>query len=161
MVAMSPWWNRDVHADRRPALYARAALLKALRARFDAEGFVEVETGALAVSPGNEAHLHAFRTELVGPDGGRAPLYLHTSPEFALKKLLAAGEERIFEVARVYRNRERGALHHPAFTLVEWYRAGEPVETLMNDCAAMLRLAAEAAGSPALRFRGRSADPFA
>lgn len=161
MVAMSPWWNRDVHADRRPALYARAALLKALRARFDAEGFVEVETGALAVSPGNEAHLHAFRTELVGPDGGRAPLYLHTSPEFALKKLLAAGEERIFEVARVYRNRERGALHHPAFTLVEWYRAGEPVETLMNDCAAMLRLAAKAAGSPALRFRGRSADPFA
>ena len=98
-----------------------------------------METAALQVSPGNETHLHAFATELIGPDGERRPLYLHTSPEFACKKLLAAGEERIFTFAPVFRNRERGALHHPAFTMLEWYRAGEPYETLMEDCAALLR----------------------
>ena len=65
------------------------------------------------MSPGNETHLSAFATELIGPDGTRRPLYLHTSPEFACKKLLAAGEERIFTFAPVFRNRERGALHHP------------------------------------------------
>ncbi len=63
---------------------------------------------------------------LAAPDGAPSPLYLRTSPEFACKKLLAAGERRIFEFARVFRNRERGALHHPEFTMLEWYRAGEP-----------------------------------
>jgi lysyl-tRNA synthetase class 2 len=161
MALPAAWWNPHVHADRRPALLARARLLKAVRSYFDGKGFVEVETGGLAASPGNEAHLHAFATELVGPGGERAPLYLHTSPEFAMKKLLAAGERRIFDVARVFRNRERGALHHPAFTLVEWYRAGEPIEAPMADCTAMLRFATEAAGATVLRFRGRASDPFA
>ena len=81
---------------------------------FEAQGFVEVETGSLQVSPGNETHLHAFATELIGPDWRARPLYLHTSPEFACKKLLAAGERRIFTFAPVFRNRERGALHHPS-----------------------------------------------
>ena len=131
---------------------------------FEAEGFVEVETSALQVSPGNETHLHAFATELIGPDGARRPLYLHTSPEFACKKLLAAGEERIFTFAPVFRNRERGALHHPAFTMLEWYRADEPYERLMEDCAAMLRVAAEArraarcvsGDAPPIRSRARA-----
>ena len=74
----------------------------------------------------------AFRTELIGRRRRRAaPAYLHTSPEFAMKKLLAAGETRIFALARVFRNRERGALHAPEFTMLEWYRAGEPLEALM------------------------------
>ena len=157
----NPWWDRDAHADRRPFLLARGRIQAALRRWFEAQGFVEVETGALQVSPGNETHLHAFATELIGPDGARRPLYLHTSPEFACKKLLAAGEERIFTFAPVFRNRERGALHHPAFTMLEWYRAGEPYERLMEDCAALLRIAAEAAGSDALRFGERTADPLA
>jgi lysyl-tRNA synthetase class 2 len=88
------------------------------------------------------------------------PLYLHTSPEFACKKLLAAGEERIACFAHVYRNRERGPLHHPEFTMLEWYRAGETYEALMADCADMLRLAAEIAGTRQLTHRDRSADPF-
>ena len=79
----------------------------------------------------------------------RGALYLRTSPEFACKKLLAAGERRIVEFAKVFRNRERGALHHPEFTLIEWYRAGEPYEALMADCAAILALAAQAAGDQA------------
>jgi len=113
------------------------------------------------VSPGNETHLHAFATEMIGPAGERAPLYLHTSPEFACKKLLAAGERRIFDFARVWRNRERGPLHHPEFTMLEWYRAEEPYETLMDDCAALLALAAETAGTKVFAFRGRACDPFA
>jgi lysyl-tRNA synthetase class 2 len=88
-------------------------------------------------------------------------LYLHTSPEFACKKLLAAGERRIFEFARVFRNRERGALHHPEFTMLEWYRAGEPYEAVMADCVAFVAAAATAAGTRQVTFRGRSADPFA
>ena len=133
----------------------------ALRAWFTAEDFVEIETGALQVSPGNETHLHAFATALAAPDGTSSALYLRTSPEFACKKLLAAGELRIVEFAKVFRNRERGALHHPEFTLVEWYRAGEPYEALMTDCAAILAQTAEAAGSKVLSFRGRTADAFA
>jgi len=159
--AASPYWARHVHADRRPALLARGRIVTALRAWFAARDFIEVETGALQVSPGNETHLHAFATTLAAPDGTSSRLYLRTSPEFACKKLLAAGERRIVEFAKVFRNRERGALHHPEFTLIEWYRAGEPYGTLMADCAAILAVAAEAAGTKQLSFRGRSADSFA
>jgi len=158
----SPFWAPHVHADRRPILLARGRIVAALRAWFARHDFVEVETGALQASPGNEIHLHAFVTTLAGPDGAAASrLYLRTSPEFACKKLLAAGERRIVEFAKVFRNRERGALHHPEFTLIEWYRAGEPYRTLMDDCAALLKEAAQAAGSRTLTFRGRSADAFA
>ena len=157
----SPFWDPRVHADRRPALLARGRIIAALRAWFAAQDFVEVDTGALQVSPGNETHLHAFATTLAAPDGASSQLYLRTSPEFAGKKLLAAGERRIVEFAKVFRNRERGALHHPEFTLLEWYRAGEPYGALMQDCAAILARAAEAAGTRQLTFRGRAADPFA
>ncbi len=157
----SPFWASHVHADRRPILLARARIVAALRAWFAGEDFVEVETGALQVSPGNEIHLHAFATMLETPDGTAARRYLRTSPEFACKKLLAAGERRIVEFARVFRNRERGALHHPEFTLVEWYRAGESYRVLMADCTALLREAAQAAGVRHLTFRGRAADAFA
>jgi elongation factor P--(R)-beta-lysine ligase len=161
VVERSPFWDSRVHADRRPLLSARGRILAALRTFFAAGNFVEVETAILQVSPGNEAHLHAFATELIAPDGSRAPRYLRTSPEFACKKLLAAGEPRIFEFARAFRNRERGALHHPEFTLLEWYRAGEDYTALMTDCAALLVAAAEAAGTKRLTFRARIATPFA
>ena len=157
----SSWWRPDKHGDRRPFLLARGRIRAALRRWFEAEGFVEVETSALQVSPGNELNLFAFATELVDPDGTRRGLYLHTSPEFACKKLLAAGEERVFTFAQVFRNRERGPLHHPVFTMLEWYRACEPYERLMADCAQLLRLAAEAVGGDSLRYGGRSADALA
>ena len=160
-VEASPWWRPGIHADRRPLLLTRNRIAAAFRAHFARADFVEVEAAALQVSPGNEAHLSAFATEAGLPDGARAPLYLHTSPEFYCKKLLAAGEPRLFSLARVFRNRERGALHHPEFTMLEWYRAGAPYETLMADCAALLALAAETAGVRAFRYRGRQADPFA
>ena len=161
MTGAARWWQPELHAARRPLLLARGRIMVALRDWFRAEDFVEVESAALQVSPGNETHLHAFATELIGTDGERSPLYLHTSPEFACKKLLAGGEERVFDVARVFRNRERGALHHPEFTLIEWYRAGEPYERLMADSAALVRVAATAACADLFRFRDQSADPFA
>ncbi|MER8982177.1 EF-P lysine aminoacylase EpmA [Mesorhizobium sp. M0870] len=161
MTEASPWWTPHVHADRRPRLMLRNGIAASLRDWFAAHDFVEVQTAALQVSPGNEAHLTAFATEAVGPDGARAPLYLHTSPEFACKKLLAAGEVRIFSFGPVYRNRERGPLHHPEFTMLEWYRVGEAYESLMQDCAAFLALAATRAGATLFSFRGRDCDPFA
>jgi elongation factor P--(R)-beta-lysine ligase len=160
-VPTRSWWSPEAHAARRPYLAARGRIVAGLRRWFEAEGFFEVEAGALQVSPGNETHLHAFSTDLVGTDGERSRLYLQTSPELAMKKLLAAGEERIVDFARVFRNRERSALHHPEFTLVEWYRAHESYERVMADCAAILAEAAKAADAKTLRFRGREADPFA
>ena len=161
MAPKSPsFWLPGRHAVKRPYLTARGRIASALRAWFAGQGFLEVETAALQVSPGNETHLHAFATELIGPDTARHARYLRTSPEFAAKKLLAAGETRIVEFARVWRNRERGPLHHPEFTMLEWYRANEPYETLMDDCAALLVEAARAAGTTAFSFRGRAIDPF-
>jgi lysyl-tRNA synthetase class 2 len=138
-------------------LLARNRITAAIRAHFEAQDFIEVTCGALQVSPGNEAHLHAFSTEWVRPDGERERRYLHTSPEFACKKLLTAGEKRIFDFAQVYRNRERTALHAPEFTMLEWYRAGEPHETIMADAITLLRLT----GAKRLTYRGVEADPLA
>ena len=136
-------------------------MIGAWRADFAGHDFIEVDTAALQASPGNEAHIGAFATLLTGPGGEKRPLYLHTSPEFACKKLLAAGEERIFTFAHVFRNGERSALHHPEFTMLEWYRTGEHYEVLIEDCARLLAEAARAAGASTLRFRGLEADPFA
>jgi lysyl-tRNA synthetase class 2 len=160
MSQPSPWWTADRHADRRPFLVARGAIKSAFRQWFLAQGFVEVETGCLQVSPGNETHLHAFRTQIIGSDLSRRDLYLHTSPEFAMKKLLAAGETKIFTFAPVFRNRERGALHAPEFTMLEWYRADEPYDALWSDCAALLKIAAETTGHSTWDFRGKVCDPL-
>ncbi|WP_441235969.1 EF-P lysine aminoacylase EpmA [Bradyrhizobium sp. 930_D9_N1_4] len=158
---LSPFWSPGRHLDRRPFLQARGAITASLRGFFAEQGFVEVETSVLQVSPGNETHLHAPRTEIVRPDGSRASRYLRTSPEFACKKLLAAGEERIFEFARVFRDRERGDLHLPEFTMLEWYRAGAPYDAIMADTVVVIARAAQATGIGTFAFRGRTADPFA
>jgi elongation factor P--(R)-beta-lysine ligase len=157
----SPWWTPARHADVRPFLAARGAVTKAIRAWFDEQGFVEVETGILQVSPGNETHLHAPRTELIDADGRRATRYLRTSPEFACKKLLAAGEQKIFEFARVFRDRERGDLHLPEFTMLEWYRANAGYDAVMADSIVVIAHAAQATGIGRFSFRNQIADPFA
>jgi lysyl-tRNA synthetase class 2 len=157
----SPWWSPARHRDRRPFLQARGAITQATRTWFGQQGFMEVETGVLQVSPGNETHLHAPRTELIDRDGTRLTRYLRTSPEFAAKKLLAAGESKIFEFARVFRDRERGDRHLPEFTMLEWYRANEDYEAVMTDCAVLIARAAQTTGAGQFSFRGHSADPFA
>lgn len=160
----TPWWDPARFAARRPYLEARGAITAATRAWFAGQGFAEVETPALQVSPGLEPHLRAFATELEEPfEQSSRRLYLHTSPEFAMKKLLAAGCPRIFQLARVYRNGERAPTHHPEFTMLEWYRAGDTVETLIADTAALLRGAWEAVPAKlrgaGLRWNGQHCDP--
>src|SRR5262249_52315166 len=154
-----PLWDPKIYVDRRPFLLARAAIIRELREFFAELEFIEVETPALQVSPGNETHVHAFKTELAEP-GKRDRRFLRASPEFSCKKLLAAGERRIVEFARVYRNRERGAVHHPEFTLIEWYRAHSRYELLMDDCMAVIARAAETVGTRQFTYRDRIADPF-
>jgi lysyl-tRNA synthetase class 2 len=156
----SPWWSREAHAAQRPRLVLRGRIVAELRAWFAGQGFIEAEAGQLQVSPGNEAHLSAFASDFIALSGERHRLYLHTSPEFAAKKLIAAGEERLVIFARCFRNREASRLHAPEFTLLEWYRAHAPLEALIADCEALLRLAATVAGVEALRYSGRSCDPF-
>jgi elongation factor P--(R)-beta-lysine ligase len=152
------FWHRDAHADRRPLLLARNRVKAALQGWFAARDFVAVECGAVQVSPGNETHLHAFATRWQ-PEGGAAETrYLHTSPEFAAKKLLAAGETRIVDFARVWRNREQGPLHAPEFTMIEWYRVGAGYAEVMADAVALARVAA-AAGNGRLAWRGQICDP--
>jgi len=156
--ATRPWWDKARHAARRDKLLARARLAGAVRGWFAREGFLEVEPQALQMSPGAETHLHGFATQLIGLDGSSRPRYLHTSPEFAMKKLLAAGEENIFALCRVWRNREESIQHANEFTMLEWYRAGAPFTALMDDCAALLRLAAAAGLTSTARWRGETCD---
>jgi lysyl-tRNA synthetase class 2 len=155
------WWHPDRFAARRPVLEARARILAALRAHFAAEGFVEVETPCLQISPGMEPHIMALSVELAEPfDTGRRRLYLHTSPEFTMKKLLVAGVSRIYQMAHVWRDAERSPIHHPEFTMLEWYRAGVSYERLMDDCERLLAAAAHAAGASQLRRGARQCDPL-
>jgi lysyl-tRNA synthetase class 2 len=157
MTQVSPWFTPSRHQDRRAFLLERNRIMKDVRAWFDARGFLEVDVPALVVSPGNEAHLHAFKTELINSDGSSETRYLHTSPEFACKKLLAAGEERIFSLGHVYRNRERTPTHSPEFTMLEWYRVREDYRIIVEDTLALVRLAA----TNPFNWRGRVCDPFA
>jgi len=156
-----PFWAPACHAARRDALVRRARLKSALRTWFDTRDFLEVETGIVQVSPGNETHLHAFSTEWTAFGEKQMHAYLHTSPEFAMKKLLAAGEKRIYQFAPVFRARESSPLHAGEFSMLEWYRAGEDYTALMADCADILRLAADVGGRGTFTFRGCECDPFA
>ncbi|HYL82562.1 MAG TPA: amino acid--tRNA ligase-related protein, partial [Candidatus Acidoferrum sp.] len=156
------WWDPEVFARRRPALETRARALAGVRAFFDERGFVEVETPCLQVSPGLDSGIQALATEVSGPQGhDRRRLYLHTSPEFSMKKLLVAGVERLFQIAHVWRDAERSPLHHPEFTLLEWYRAHAAYEALMEDCEGLLGAAASAAGVVEMRHGARRCDPTA
>ena len=139
----------------------RAAIVRAVRAWFEAEGFLEVDVPALVISPGNEAHLHAFKTDLINSDASMEVRYLHTSPEFACKKLLSAGETQIYSIGHVFRNRERTATHAPEFTMLEWYRAQMPYQRIIEDTLALVRIAASTAQCTEFHWKGRLCDPHA
>ncbi len=159
-MTATPWWRPDRFAVRRGNLRARSAITAALRDWFTGDNFIEVETPALGVAPPPEPQLVPFRTGLAAPGAAAAkPMFLHTSPELAMKKLLAAGMERIWQAARVFRNGERGATHHPEFTMIEWYRAGADYHELMADCEGILRVVRAAAHVKMLHWNGHSSDP--
>ena len=155
----APWWRPERFARKRAFLETRGRVLAAIRRFFAERGFVEVETPALQVSPGMEPHLQAFATELSEPGAGKRRRYLHTSPEFAMKKLLVAGVPRLFQLARCFRDGERSRTHHPEFTMLEWYRAGASYRELMADCEALLRAVLAAAGRERFAWQGNAADP--
>ncbi|MHB1205597.1 MAG: EF-P lysine aminoacylase EpmA [Rhodospirillaceae bacterium] len=163
---MAPsWWHPEEIARRRPFLDTRRAVHNAVRAYFQAEGFTTVETPALQVSPGLERHIRPLAVGLKSPRGGEpATRYLHTSPEFAMKKLLAGGLPKIVQLARVWRDGERGPLHQPEFSMLEWYRANADYHALVPDCAALLAAAGKAAVRAQMRdglfsWQGRTCDP--
>lgn len=133
------WWRPHVFEARADNLVRRADMIRKLRAFFEDRQYVEVETPALQVCPGMEPHLSAFATSLGEPHGSRRDMFLHTSPEFAMKKLMVAGMRRIFQLARVFRDGERSAKHHPEFTMLEWYRAGEEWRGLAGEAAELVR----------------------
>ncbi len=153
-TSVKPAWHPDSLADRLPFLRRRSRLVQATRAFFDARGYAEVETPYAVTAPGEEVHLRAFRTERAYPDGTRKPLWLHTSPEFGMKRLLVAGAGPVFQMARVWRNGEGGPLHAPEFTMLEWYRPGADMTALMDEAEAFLR----AVLPPVVACRGIATD---
>jgi elongation factor P--(R)-beta-lysine ligase len=156
---MQEWWRPDRFAARRSRLDQRGRILRAVRTFFAARDYVEVDTPALQVSPGLEPHLRALNTLLHDPRDNRiAERYLHTSPEFAMKKLLVAGVPRIWQLAHVFRDGERSATHHPEFAMLEWYRVDATYHDLMDECEALVRACQHAAGVEALLWRGHIAD---
>ena len=149
-----PGWHPDSLADRLPFLRRRMLLTQATRAFFTARGYTEVETPYAVAAPGEEVHLRAFRTARERTDGSSEPLWLHTSPEFAMKKLLVAGAGPIFQLARVWRNGEGSDLHAPEFTMLEWYRPGADMTSLIDETVAYLR----AVLPPVVACRGIATD---
>jgi lysyl-tRNA synthetase class 2 len=156
---MQEWWRPERFAARRGRLDQRGRILAAVRGFFAAHNYIEVDTPALQASPGLEPHLRAFKTLLHDPrDGRTAERFLHTSPEFAMKKLLAAGMPRIWQLAHAFRDGERSATHHPEFAMLEWYRVGASYRDLMDECEALVRACQDAAGAEALVWRAGIAD---
>ncbi len=147
-------WHEDSLASRLPFLRRRARLVRAARAFFEQRGYTEVETPYAVPAPGEEVHLRAFATTREHADGHVEPLWLHTSPEFAMKRLLVAGAGPIFQLARVWRNGEGSALHAPEFTMLEWYHPGAAMAALMDETEALLR----AVLPPLVTCRGVNTD---
>ncbi|NKB22444.1 MAG: EF-P lysine aminoacylase GenX [Alphaproteobacteria bacterium] len=164
--ASNRWWHKDQLRKRLPALTVRGHVAVATRQFFAENGFVEVETPALQISPGMEPHLTAFSTQLFEPfeETNTRTLYLHTSPEFAMKKLLAGGMDKIFQLAKVWRNGDRSGTHHPEFTMLEWYRAGATWQEIAEDCEALVKNAVSqthsVSESQQFSWQGAQCDPF-
>jgi len=152
------WWLPHNFESKKQNLFLRAQMMHSIRDFFHAQDYVEVETPVLQVMPSADVHIHGFETELWGPDLKKArSLYLQTSPELDMKKLLVAGMERVFQICKVFRNGEDTKRHNPEFTMLEWYRTGGDYRDLMADCEGLVHFVCEAAG---LSHIGEC-DPFA
>ena len=159
------WWYPDVFSQKKPNLVIRAKIMKAVRAYFDGQGFDEVETPILQVCPVIDTHIRAFATERRGVSGDiEETLYLHTSPEFAMKKLMVAGQntgmDKIYQIANVFRNAEGSKRHRCEFKLIEWYRTHADYNDMMTDCEGLLRACVEAADVKRLQYKDHQCDPF-
>jgi lysyl-tRNA synthetase class 2 len=156
------WWHSEHFQARAGKLAVRQNVVKTVRSFFDERDFFEVDTPCLQKAPGMEAHLQAFETRYHSPDGSvSTQFYLHTSPEFAMKKLLVGGWTRIYQIAHVFRNCEGGTLHIPEFTMLEWYRANADYQDIMHDSIDLLRACARGCGIDYFEHGQSHADPFA
>ncbi len=156
------WWHKDVFSQKQQNLAMRSQITKAIRQFFDGAGFDEVETPILQICPVIDTHIRAFATELRGVDGNVIEIrYLHTSPEFDMKKLLVAGMTRIYQVASVFRNAEGSKRHRVEFKLLEWYRTNADYTDMMSDCEELLRACAKAVGVTAFKYKAFTCNPFA
>lgn len=157
----SKWWHPENFGQKQHNLRVRGQIIKAVRSFFDEQGFDEVQTPILQVCPTIDTHIHGFKTSLKGIDlKHKKDLYLQTSPEFDMKKLLAAGIERIYQICPVFRNGEGSKRHSPEFTMIEWYRADADYTDIMSDCEGLLRACATAANIKKYRYKGHDCDPF-
>jgi lysyl-tRNA synthetase class 2 len=154
------WWKPELYLKNQDKRLARAKIFKTIRSFFESEGFLEVDTPALQISPGLEVHLKAFQTTFHNPLGTDETFYLHTSPEFTMKKLVTAGLPKIFQLCKTYRNEGLSATHQPEFTMLEWYRTGEDYTKIMADTVEIVRQSAKAYGTHLLRRGNRTCDPF-
>lgn len=154
------WWQPDVYLKYSEYRLARMAIFRAVRKWFDTCDFYEVDTPALQISPGLEVHLQAFATEFHNPLGDDEQMYLHTSPEFTMKKLLVAGLPRIYQICKTYRNEGLSETHQPEFTMLEWYRQGVDYRQIMMDTEEIVRTAAKVCHATVLKHGARTCDPF-
>jgi lysyl-tRNA synthetase class 2 len=143
----------------RSHLLLRGKIIQAIRRFFAEGGFVEVETPYLVPSPGMEPHLVALETNVQTPDGEKRKMYLHTSPEYAMKKLLGGGWDKIFQICRVFRDEEVSRTHQVEFTMLEWYRAHANYRKIMEDCEGLLDfLSREILKGSELIYQGKKID---
>lgn len=155
------WWMPHNFEQKKDNLLRRSVIIKVLRHYFDAQDFAEVDTPSLQICPVMDVHIQGFKTMYKPMDkSGDKTLYLHTSPEFDMKKLLTAGMERIYQICHAYRNGEQTKCHSPEFTIMEWYRAGDDYTALMDDCEDVLRKVAQAIGITHYRYNDILCDPF-
>jgi lysyl-tRNA synthetase class 2 len=137
-------------AAKKPFLLLRSRIIRAIRDFFFGKGYLEIETPILIPAPAPELHIDAIQT---------GHLFLHTSPELCMKRLLAAGYERIFQICRCFREGERGSRHLPEFTILEWYRAEADYRSLMDECEEMLlQLSSNLGLGETVPYKGKEID---
>ncbi len=155
------WWHPDQFLKKKQCLATRMIVTRAVRTFFDNQDFWEVETPALQICPTFDPHIHAFKTELRDKHlNHKQTLYLHTSPELDMKKLLVAGLPKIYQICHVYRNGDQSSMHSPEFSMIEWYQADAGYNEIMDDCIGLLRAVAEKCGIDRYIYKDKSSDPF-
>jgi len=155
------WWHPEQFSQKIDNLRLRGQIIREIRQFFDAQNFDEVQTPILQTCPVIDTHIRAFGTDLLGVDGQVArKMYLHTSPEFAMKKLMVAGMENIYQICPVFRNAEGSRRHRPEFTMIEWYRTNADYTDIMADCVDLIRACAAVIDVKELRYGDSQCDPF-
>lgn len=153
---MSTWQDLKDNPRLRKIYETRVEILRLIREFFWSEGFVETDTPLAVRYPSQEPYLNFFPISVKHPSGSEHQMFLRTSPEFALKKLLAAGFPKIFEIGKCFRNVEDfGGTHNPEFTMIEWYRAPGGYADFMDDMERLYKFVAEKTGITTMKYNQR------